>query len=424
MFISASGFALFPAPQPPFIKSNYKQNRRSRRERKLSCPGNHKQIMDAGDDDCCTICLDSATNRGKLECCDHLFCMPCILRWSKRTNTCPLCKQRFTEITHDTENGTGWEDEGETASAVIDVRAKDPSSVIDVFGDGQATPPNPSFVTDFGGGSRTAGRSREERAREEEAGRVTSDRIWRSRAFGTAVHPASSGDADRDWRRGGQVTEATPPNPSFATDARAREERAQPNIEADRDWRLSTDRAADSTPPPQTGEPPHAENIADRTSSDSANWRQGTRPPSPPPAPTLPSPARRSPRAVPTAPASTAPATSTADSDSNWRQPVQLRANEDKKNRSKRKSKSSSKRRIPKTRQGAAALAPASASTPASMGVTPANAAGCLSAAAAAFVPADSPPAFAPASSQTTDRGKGGKGKRQAARQRQETGVG
>lgn len=48
----------------------------------------------------CPICY---TDNGegsyvKINSCTHPFCYPCIMEWSKITNTCPLCKQEFTEI--------------------------------------------------------------------------------------------------------------------------------------------------------------------------------------------------------------------------------------------------------------------------------------------------------------------------------------
>lgn len=48
----------------------------------------------------CCICIeepdpaDLATVNG----CEHLFCFECIEKWADRENTCPLCKERFSEI--------------------------------------------------------------------------------------------------------------------------------------------------------------------------------------------------------------------------------------------------------------------------------------------------------------------------------------
>ena len=30
--------------------------------------------------------------------CGHSFCYGCIVKWSERCNTCPLCKEPFTRI--------------------------------------------------------------------------------------------------------------------------------------------------------------------------------------------------------------------------------------------------------------------------------------------------------------------------------------
>jgi len=48
--------------------------------------------------DPCVICLDRPTTRAHIACCDHVFCLTCILQWAERSNTCPLCKGRFTEV--------------------------------------------------------------------------------------------------------------------------------------------------------------------------------------------------------------------------------------------------------------------------------------------------------------------------------------
>ena len=55
-------------------------------------------LTQRGDDDC-GICLAQIKTRGKLPSCEHRFCCECILQWAKVTNTCPLCKARFREVT-------------------------------------------------------------------------------------------------------------------------------------------------------------------------------------------------------------------------------------------------------------------------------------------------------------------------------------
>jgi hypothetical protein len=52
----------------------------------------------------CAICLEEAGSKGphgtgELNGCSHTFCYSCILEWSKVTNSCPLCKQKFTRLT-------------------------------------------------------------------------------------------------------------------------------------------------------------------------------------------------------------------------------------------------------------------------------------------------------------------------------------
>ena len=50
----------------------------------------------------CCICLNDITKRkeASLDCCDHKFCKKCIVKWSKRENTCPQCRKKFTKIIH------------------------------------------------------------------------------------------------------------------------------------------------------------------------------------------------------------------------------------------------------------------------------------------------------------------------------------
>lgn len=48
----------------------------------------------------CCICLDSIGNndRVRITSCRHKFHYSCIKEWSKKENTCPLCKRRFNFI--------------------------------------------------------------------------------------------------------------------------------------------------------------------------------------------------------------------------------------------------------------------------------------------------------------------------------------
>jgi len=56
-------------------------------------------MSEANELDECTICLDSIQIQGVLDCCQHDFCYDCIIKWSSNSNTCPLCKKRFHNVT-------------------------------------------------------------------------------------------------------------------------------------------------------------------------------------------------------------------------------------------------------------------------------------------------------------------------------------
>ncbi|KRX03041.1 hypothetical protein PPERSA_08116 [Pseudocohnilembus persalinus] len=46
----------------------------------------------------CGICYCNIEEQGLLNSCRHEFCFSCINRWSKKENTCPICKRRFINI--------------------------------------------------------------------------------------------------------------------------------------------------------------------------------------------------------------------------------------------------------------------------------------------------------------------------------------
>lgn len=48
----------------------------------------------------CPICLDTVkkTELAKINSCTHIFCNECIVEWSSRSNTCPVCRSRFNSI--------------------------------------------------------------------------------------------------------------------------------------------------------------------------------------------------------------------------------------------------------------------------------------------------------------------------------------
>lgn len=47
----------------------------------------------------CAICLGKIKRKGKLDSCNHEFCLKCIKTWTKKNNTCPLCRGKITKIT-------------------------------------------------------------------------------------------------------------------------------------------------------------------------------------------------------------------------------------------------------------------------------------------------------------------------------------
>ncbi|CEM06842.1 unnamed protein product [Vitrella brassicaformis CCMP3155] len=56
---------------------------------------------DASASDPCMICLTESSeieHRGLLDCCGHMYCHSCIVKWAAVTNHCPLCKLSFTSI--------------------------------------------------------------------------------------------------------------------------------------------------------------------------------------------------------------------------------------------------------------------------------------------------------------------------------------
>ncbi|KAL0489434.1 E3 ubiquitin-protein ligase [Acrasis kona] len=46
----------------------------------------------------CSVCYENILDQGLLDCCQHSFCKDCITTWSKESNACPVCKQRFSTI--------------------------------------------------------------------------------------------------------------------------------------------------------------------------------------------------------------------------------------------------------------------------------------------------------------------------------------
>ncbi|CAM9611357.1 unnamed protein product, partial [Ectocarpus sp. 8 AP-2014] len=84
-------------PPPPLSKD----------QRPLAIRASRRQTMAATT---CGICLETVDDQGFLlrraacdvlaPACTHAYCFACISIWSERTNTCPLCKERFNAIRH------------------------------------------------------------------------------------------------------------------------------------------------------------------------------------------------------------------------------------------------------------------------------------------------------------------------------------
>jgi len=54
----------------------------------------------------CLICLDQIKFSGQLSGCPHTFCLDCIGRWSRVSNTCPVCNAPFSVLRSVSEDGT------------------------------------------------------------------------------------------------------------------------------------------------------------------------------------------------------------------------------------------------------------------------------------------------------------------------------
>jgi len=51
----------------------------------------------------CSICYENIKENCKIDSCPHLFCISCITKWGKTTNTCPCCRQKFN-VLYDANN--------------------------------------------------------------------------------------------------------------------------------------------------------------------------------------------------------------------------------------------------------------------------------------------------------------------------------
>ena len=65
----------------------------------------------------CAICFSGLSFPTAFLPCNHRFCSPCVIKWSERSNTCPLCKRVFDCFCD--ENGD-----------VIEVKRKPPEELV------------------------------------------------------------------------------------------------------------------------------------------------------------------------------------------------------------------------------------------------------------------------------------------------------
>jgi len=57
-----------------------------------------KSDPDEPSDCCICMCEPEKEEAAGVDGCEHVFCFGCIEKWAERENTCPLCKNRFTNI--------------------------------------------------------------------------------------------------------------------------------------------------------------------------------------------------------------------------------------------------------------------------------------------------------------------------------------
>mmetsp|Transcript_25710 Transcript_25710/g.45102 ORF Transcript_25710/g.45102 Transcript_25710/m.45102 type:complete len:123 (-) Transcript_25710:2977-3345(-) len=47
----------------------------------------------------CGVCWQNVAQQGELDCCKHVFCLECVLRWARQAGTCPICKGHISTVT-------------------------------------------------------------------------------------------------------------------------------------------------------------------------------------------------------------------------------------------------------------------------------------------------------------------------------------
>jgi len=90
-------------------------------------------------EDNCSICFDRPSIKGVIPC-DHIFCFPCIMKWSQTENSCPLCKKRFHYISKYPPPGS--KGKGPLKTERVEIRSRDQAQ--DFF------PAHFSLFPDFG----------------------------------------------------------------------------------------------------------------------------------------------------------------------------------------------------------------------------------------------------------------------------------
>lgn len=76
------------------------RSKRKRKETVAPCSATPKKPKhEESDVPCCGICLDSVSERGVLDSCEHIFCYSCLKTWLQRSSSCPHCKRQVHTVT-------------------------------------------------------------------------------------------------------------------------------------------------------------------------------------------------------------------------------------------------------------------------------------------------------------------------------------
>lgn len=65
---------------------------KSKKNKKRKISINNNIVMNCG------ICFEDLKTQGEIDSCNHNFCFDCIKKWSDSSNTCPVCRKRFSNI--------------------------------------------------------------------------------------------------------------------------------------------------------------------------------------------------------------------------------------------------------------------------------------------------------------------------------------